>query len=52
MLYDFSEQGLSDSKISQLMGRSMGRSMSAIANRRYYLRENGKWDKIATSDKE
>ena len=47
MLYDFSEQGLSDSKISQLMGRSM----SAIANRRYYLRENGKWDKIAKSDK-
>lgn len=40
-LYELSIKGLSDSEISLIMDRSV----SAIANRRYFLRERGSWGK-------
>ncbi|MCW2280235.1 hypothetical protein [Lactococcus lactis] len=40
-LYELSIKGLSDSEISVIMNRSV----SAIANRRYFLRERGNWGK-------
>lgn len=42
-LYELSTKGFSDSEISMMIDRSV----SAIANRRYFLRERGDWDKIA-----
>ncbi|MEY8538298.1 hypothetical protein AALM99_07570 [Lactococcus muris] len=42
-LYELSIKGLSDSEISVIMDRSV----SAIANRRYFIRERGDWGKTA-----
>lgn len=41
-LYEFSVQGLSDSEIAE----KMDRSVSAIGNRRFFLRETGEWERI------
>lgn len=41
-LYEYSIQGYSDDIISTMMGRSR----SAIANRRFSMRENGEWDQL------
>ncbi len=43
LLYEYSIKGLTDSEIAQ----KMDRSVSAIVNRRYVLRERDEWDKIA-----
>ncbi|MEY8515301.1 hypothetical protein [Lactococcus taiwanensis] len=43
LLYELSEKGLPDAEIAVLLDRSI----IAIWNRRYYLREKGNWERLS-----